>query len=497
MIKTENLTKTFDKFVAVNNVTVRIPDGQVTAMIGPNGAGKTTFINLLTGRLIPDGGHIYFRNHEVTTVLSSARVGLGMGRSFQVTNIFPKLSVAENIAIPALAHAGQTLSMFQNIKAAAEWQDNVERIIRQVGLEDMRNLPAGQLSHGDQRRLEIGLALTTDPRMLILDEPTAGMNPKERKVILALLKRLAKQEKLTLLLVEHDMDIVFSLANRIVVLNEGQLFAEGLPGDIRNNSRVLDIYLGAAISGLTSIKTKEMKSAGRRILEVNGIDTFYGLSQALHNVTMEVHEGEAVALLGRNGVGKTTTLRSIMGLTPPKKGSIRLCDEEISKCPPYGIARKGVGYVPDDRRIIPNLTTRENLMIAAEIKGKRNGSWTFEKVEEIFPQLRKLSNRKGGVLSGGEQKMLSIGRALMGDPSLLLLDEPSEGLSPAVIGMLLEALLRIRQEGVTILLADQNINFARLVADRAYILEKGAVVYSGEMEDLWKDDVKLKEYLAV
>jgi len=483
--------------MAVNDVTVGIPENQFTAIIGPNGAGKTTLINLLTGRLIPDRGSVFFRDKDITSMSCSGRICLGIGRSFQITNIFPQLTVRENVTIPALAHAGRTLSMIHSLKRFEAIHTKVDKVLKEVELGDLSDLLAGQLSHGDQRRLEIALALTTDPRLLILDEPTAGMNPRERKVILALLRNLARGGNLTLLLVEHDMDVVFSLADRIIVLNQGCLFAEGTPDEIRNDPRVLDIYLGASMAGFPDVKKAKVKLEGEKILALEEINTYYGLSQALHNVSIEVRQGESVALLGRNGVGKTTTLRSIMGLTPPKSGSIRFHGEEISKYSPYVIASRGVGYVPDDRRIIPNLTALENLMLAAQVKKIHNGRWTVEKVEAIFPQLGKLRNRKGRFLSGGEQKMLSIGRALRGDPSLLLLDEPSEGLSPLVVRMLLEALVRIREEGVTILVADQNVNFAKGISDRAFILDKGAIVYSGWMEELWADKEVLKAYLAV
>jgi len=497
IIRTENLTKTFSKFIAVNDVTLKIPEGQVMAIIGPNGAGKTTLINLLTGRLIPDRGRVFFRNADITSMSSSGRVCCGIGRSFQITNIFPRLTVRENVAIPALAHAKQTHSVIRRLAGFQETHKRVDKILEEVGLGDLANLIAGQLSHGDQRRLEIALALTTEPCLLILDEPTAGMNPRERKKALELLGSLAKSGRLTLLIIEHDMDVVFSLADRIVVLNQGSLLAEGSPDEIRKNPRVLDIYLGAAIAGAPEVQKAQLKLEGEKILEVKEIDTFYGLSQALHSVSLKVHKGEAVALLGRNGVGKTTTLRCIMGLNPPRRGSIRFCGEEISRYPSYSIASRGIGYVPDDRRIFPNLSTLENLMLPAQVRWIRKGHWTVDKVAQIFPQLAKIMDRKGRFLSGGEQKMLSIGRALMGDPSLLLLDEPSEGLSPLVLKMLLEALDRIREEGLTTLVADQNVNFAHAVADRAYILDKGAIAYDGAMEELWADKEVLKTYLAV
>jgi len=217
----------------------------------------------------------------------------------------------------------------------------------------------------------------------------------------------------------------------------------------------------------------------------------------LDGVSLTVDEGEIVALLGRNGAGKTTTLRSIIGLTPPRAGSIKLKGIEITGKQPFEIARLGVGYSPDDRRIFPDLTTEENLLIAGRIAKNKGNGWTVQRVYELFPDLERVRSNKGGSLSGGEQKMLAIGRGLMSNPELLLLDEPSEGLAPLVVKALLKAIVEIRQSGVTILVADQNIRFCRRIADRGYILEKGAIRYQDEMSKIWQNEEVVKKYLAV
>ena len=233
------------------------------------------------------------------------------------------------------------------------------------------------------------------------------------------------------------------------------------------------------------------------LLEVNEIITLYGQSLVLDKVSLTVNEGEIVALLGRNGAGKTTTLRSIMGLTPPRKGSIKFTGIEITGRQPYEIARLGVGYAPDDRRIFPDLSSEENLLIAGRISKKNGNGWTAQKVYELFPDLERVRSSKGGALSGGEQKMLAIGRGLMSNPELLLLDEPCEGLAPLVVKALAEAVAQIRQAGVTILVADQNIRFCRRIADRGYILEKGVIRYQDEMSKIWQNEEIVKKHLAV
>ena len=233
------------------------------------------------------------------------------------------------------------------------------------------------------------------------------------------------------------------------------------------------------------------------ILEINNIDTYYGQSHVLQGISLSVEKGEVVSLLGRNGVGKSTTLRSIMGLTPPRKGSIKFQGKEIAGKKPFEIARLGIGYVPDDRRIFPDLTTFENLEIARRMSTKKQGHWNIDTVCDLFPVLRELGSSKGTHLSGGEQKMVAVGRALMRNPELILLDEPVEGLAPLVVSALSKAIREIRDTGVTVFLADQNVRFCRKIADRGYIIEKGTIQYHDEMKNILENEEIVKRYLTV
>ncbi len=229
------------------------------------------------------------------------------------------------------------------------------------------------------------------------------------------------------------------------------------------------------------------------LLEVDGIHTAYGSSRVLFGVSLDIKPGECVCLLGRNGVGKTTTMRSIMGLTPPSQGHVRFKGDDITGSAPYRLARRGIGYVPEDRRIFAELTVWENLDVAAR-STNRPGQWTLASVTELFPKLGELRERMGGVLSGGEQQMLTIARTLMGNPELLLLDEPSEGLAPVIVENLLAQVQRLKGEGLTILLAEQGVDFSLSLADRVYVLEKGAVRFSGAAAEL-RDDAALRKKL--
>jgi branched-chain amino acid transport system ATP-binding protein len=231
------------------------------------------------------------------------------------------------------------------------------------------------------------------------------------------------------------------------------------------------------------------------ILEVKDIHTYYGTSHILFGISLQVEEGEAVCLLGRNGAGKTTTLKSIIGLTPPKKGSIKFQNQEMIGKPPYMIAQKGVGFVPDDRRIFPDLTVRQNLLLG---KRDRDGSiWNLDRIYSLFPKLKDLDSHMGGHLSGGEQQMLTIARTLMTNPILLLLDEPGEGLAPLVVRAMGEQLMEIKKLGVTMLICEHNVGLAMSLSDRAYVMDKGAIRYQGTIEEIKANDEVRKKYLMV
>ena len=230
-------------------------------------------------------------------------------------------------------------------------------------------------------------------------------------------------------------------------------------------------------------------------LEVQDVHTAYGLSRVLFGVSMEVATGECVCLLGRNGVGKSTTMRSIMGLTPPHTGRVVWKGRDITGWAPHRVARAGIGFVPEDRRIFADLTVWENLDVAS--RGAAATRWTVERVYDLFPKLRELAGRQGGYLSGGEQQMLTIARTLMGNPELLLLDEPSEGLAPLVVDNLREQIARLKGEGLTILLAEQNVDFSLALADRVYVLEKGSIRFSGLAAALRDDETLRRDLLAL
>jgi branched-chain amino acid transport system ATP-binding protein len=233
------------------------------------------------------------------------------------------------------------------------------------------------------------------------------------------------------------------------------------------------------------------------MLRLDGVEAAYGLSRVLHGVTIEAREGEVVSLLGRNGAGKSTTLKAIVGLVDVTDGSVSLDGQDITALPPHEIARLGVGWVPEDRRIFSDLTVEENLLVGAKGGPKSDGGWDASRVYEYFPALGRMARRRGGSLSGGEQQMLTVARTLMGNPRILLLDEPSEGLAPVIVQALGHQIAALKREGLTILLSEQNLKFAARLADRAYIIEKGRIRWEGAMARLLEDEAARRAYLTV
>ena len=247
-LKIEGIAKRFGDFAAINGVTLTLPADRLTAIIGPNGAGKTTLINLATGALFPDSGTIHFKGEAITRLAIHRRIHKGLSRSFQIMNIFARLSVLQNILVPVLSRRGRAGMPFSKMEREQEAVTEARRILGEIGLLDEANDPAGELSHGDQRLLELGIAIAPAPELCFLDEPSSGLTPVERARVLDLIRKLSAARHTTFVIVEHDMDVVFSLADWIVVMNRGQVLAEGPPAEIRENRAVREIYLGEELT---------------------------------------------------------------------------------------------------------------------------------------------------------------------------------------------------------------------------------------------------------
>ena len=489
LLEVRGLTRRFGALAAVDGASFQVRRGELRSIIGPNGAGKTTLFNLLTGLLPADGGEARVRGTAITTLLPHRIVALGVSRSFQIISVFHALTVFENVRIAAQAKHRCRFAMLADSRSFADLNDEALRLLAAVGLADKAGALAANLSHGDQRLLEIALALATRPELLLLDEPLAGLAAHERVRVADLIRTLHRS--LTIVLIDHDIDQVLALSDRITVLHQGRVIAEGGPAEIQQNADVQTAYLGhlklAAAAGAAGAP-----AGGEPLLRVEGVDAFYGKSHVLHGVSLDVFPGELVALLGRNGAGKTTTLAAITGVVPPRRGRVVYRGAELAGRPPEAIARLGIGLVPQGRRIFPNLSVLENLQIAR--RGDRG--FTLERVFATFPPLQALRGARGATLSGGELQLLAIARALMGNVDALLLDEPFEGLAPAIVEVVWNVLREIKG-GTTILLVEQNADLALALADRAYVISNGSIVWSGAAPALHADEALRLRLLGV
>ncbi|MHB1414065.1 MAG: branched-chain amino acid ABC transporter ATP-binding protein/permease [Chloroflexota bacterium] len=485
------VVKRFGALAAVDGVDLEIREGELHSIIGPNGAGKTTLFNCLNSMLTPNAGSITFEGRDITGKPPYEIIGHGIARSFQIISIFKDMTVFENARIAAQAKSAYAFSLTADPDNLPEVNERARRALSLVGLVGMDKVVAGNMSHGDQRLLEIAIALATEPRMLMLDEPLAGLSPAERTRIANLIRSLAGEH--TVLLIEHDIDRVLELSDRITVMHQGKVIARGRPEEIQNNPVVQEAYLGQAQMQEVRLTAQQVPTAaaGDVVLKVEGINTFYDTSHVLHDVSLELREGEAVCLLGRNGVGKTTTLGSIVGTVPPRSGRILFKGQNIAGLAPEVIGRLGVALVPQGRRIFPNLTVLDNLNIAR--RERDGGAWHLKEIFAQFPNLEQLKGRRGENLSGGELQMLAIARALMTNPRLLLLDEAMEGLAPAIVAEVAHMIQSVKGK-TTILLVEQSAPLALALCDRAYVMSNGQIIYDGPAKTL-ADDIELRTRL--
>jgi len=481
----------FGGLQALDQVSLDVEVGHVTGLIGPNGAGKTTLFNVVTGLLTPNAGRVTLEGDDITRARPHQRARLGIGRTFQRLETFGTLTARENVLVAA------ETAWSRRKGAPAETTDG---ILERIGIADVAGERVDRLPTGTARLVELGRALATHPRVLLLDEPSAGLNEVETGTLGALLRDLAGTG-LAVLLVEHDMAFVMGTCERIHVLDFGKIIAVGTPAQVQGNAEVRTAYLGEgakerpteAIVG-TVIETagqiagEDGAGAAKPVtgvapaLELRDVTAGYGPIDVLHGVSLSVPVGSVFALLGPNGAGKSTTLKVASGQIEPSGGDALLHGRSIRGRSADALARVGLCSIPEGRGIFPNLTVIENLRMATY------AGQSFAQLEDRaltrFPRLRDRRKQVAGTLSGGEQQMLSMARALATDPKVLLLDELSMGLAPLIVEELYEAVARIVAEDVSILIVEQFAHEVLDVAETAAIMLHGRIDYVGNPKEI-------------
>ncbi|KAI1691580.1 ABC transporter domain-containing protein [Ditylenchus destructor] len=435
-----DISVVFGGLKAVNGLSFQVEQGRIHALIGPNGAGKSTTFNCISRFYTPSSGSVSFEGRELTRNLE----------------LFAELSVLENVLLGTHARAAGTLGRLLR-RPDRETEDYALHLLERVGLVDERDQPARDLDFGRQKLLELARALAIRPRLLLLDEPAAGLRNREIESLDRLLKELVARDGITVLLVEHVMQLVMSISDRITVMAFGEKIAEGTPSEIGSNAR------------------------------------------ALCDVSVEVPEGQIVALLGSNGAGKTTTLNCISNIVDCTEGEVRLAGERIDRLGSDALVKRGIVQVPEGRQVFRDMSVRENLDLGAYLRRDRTGIRNdLEAVYAMFPRLKERQGQMAATLSGGEQQMLAIGRAVMARPRVMLFDEPSMGLSPLLVEQMFGIIEQLhRDQKITILLVEQNVQLALAVSSYGYILENGEISLHGPAAQLANDEAVRRAYLGV
>ncbi len=508
LLSVQDVVVRFGGITALDRVGFELNRGEILGLIGPNGAGKTTLFNCISGVIQPDGGTIHFEGRELGGLKPHERAQLGLARTFQNLQLWPSMTVLENLKLPIDAIERRNIfvdalrlpfGVYQE-KRATELARATLHALELLRYEDAL---AGDLPVGIQRRVELARALCLRPKLLLLDEPAAGLDAEETLHLAELLQRVRDRFKVSVLLVDHDMSLVMRACDYIYVLDFGKLLASGKPEEVRNNPQVVAAYLGEAEEKLevsaadvaevpdvpgTAIMPGPASAHGpdgaKTLLEVSGLAAGYGHLEVVRDVNLSVAEGEVVACIGANGAGKTTTLRAISGIIRATRGRVVFDGKDVARRPAQEIVRLGLLHVPQGRGLFAKLTVEDTLKLAS-YSGHRGGD--LRPAFDTFPVLEKRRRQLAGSLSGGEQQMLALARALLVRPKLLMIDEMSQGLAPTIVQRLFSYIAVFKAEGMAVLLVEQFVDSALAIADRAYIFEQGTIAHEESASRLRQD----------
>jgi len=513
ILQVKNLSKSFGGVKAVDNVSFELLKGKVLGIVGPNGSGKTTLANLLTGFVKKDSGKVFYNSKDITNWPPHRIADAGLTRTFQVMRPYPTLPAFKNLIPPLFSPRAKRIAYGRLGDRDAVAID----LLEDVGFERDAFVPyklAGTLPLGYLKRLEFSRCLSLRPEVIVCDEIFSGLSVGEMASMISLIEKL-KMTGTTLVMIEHRLRGLFKVADTVIALNFGEKIAEGSPKEVINDERVKQAYLGGEAMGQQRRpieKHKYKTSNDGVLLEVKNLMVFYENALAINNVSLKGHGNQIVGIFGSNSGGKSTLMYAISGIILDVKkkeemrggeritvlGEIRFNGESIVNLKPSERAKRGIILCPERRRIFPESSTLENLRMGGYLASRLQAKKTLSFVFELFPELKKLKGRDGGFLSGGEQQMLAIGRALMAQPKLLLLDEPLLGLAPAVEARLAQAIMEIRdQTGITILVSEQYARPLFPIIDYGYVLENGGTVLKGPPEELMNNPDVVGAYFGM
>ena len=508
----QGVTVRFGGLLAVNNVDLSVPPASIVGLVGPNGAGKSTLFGVLSGLIRPTQGTVLMDGSDVTHSRPQVRAARGLARTFQHPEIFTGMTVRDHLVIAHRAkHAkGRILSDVFTMgglhPVGAAEREAIDDVMDLVGLGDIADMSALGLPLGVARLVELGRALAATPSVLLLDEPSSGLDSAETTEFERVLRRVTDERGVSILLVEHDVELVMRLCSMISVLDFGALIATGPPAEIRANPAVRAAYLGEEVetpaaeevenaedpqlvvvqdavpAPATSPDTKESKDTDSKkaLLCVEDLSVRYGDAMALGGVSFNLDGGKVLAVLGANGAGKSSLARAVSGLVPPAGGKITFDGRDIHDRSCYKIRRAGMVHLPEGRGVFRGLSVVDNLKMAAGTQGGRRArKESVDLALQIFPALAARRHQRAGLLSGGEQQMLSLARALATSPKLIIADEMSLGLAPKMVDLVFEGLERARDAGVAVVMIEQYVHRALGFADECLVLQRGAVAWQG------------------
>jgi ABC-type branched-subunit amino acid transport system ATPase component len=510
LLEARQLTKRFGGVTAVNQLDFSMHKGQTVGIVGPNGAGKSTFIALLGGAFAPSEGRILFDGEDMTALDAASRARRGIARTYQIPRPFLDMTVEENLLVPLFAK--------HPFAHRRQVRQECDELLVKTRLADARHRLARDLPLLRRKRLEVARALALKPRVLLLDEVGGGLVDREIDELIELVHTVAPETD-GIIIIEHVLQIVRDCCSTTMVMNFGERFAYGPTESILASDAVAAIYLGSAkrnsdassesAPALTRTtmpatlgavvqagRSQEGDETAAPLLKLKGVHAGYGQARILHGIDLEIHAGQTVALLGCNGAGKTTLSRVIAGALKPSAGQVFFDGTETTHLAPHAISRLGAAQCMEGRKIFATLSVQENLLVAARGASRLEQEERLDTVYALFPILAERRHGAGTAMSGGQQQMLAIGRALMARPKLVIFDEISLGLAPVVIDRLYEALAVLSRAGLAMLLVEQDVERSLDLADLANVMSHGRIALSGPAAEVRRNPALRELYVG-